>query len=404
MGKGIRTLLLFTIAIFAYTTSYLPYGQGLMDPLRWILLAFLCVFALSAPRSSPTAFRAGGLKAFVFLFVAVALLSSLWSHIASLRTFQRGVSVAFLAIFIFLALWPRLQKLADYYALTSVLAAAAWLTIAANLLALVVRPAWAIRPYTHAFQGVFGNPNELGMLYAILLPMAVARFHYRPRLTSAALPAVVFVLLLASQSRAGILGAFVGVGAFYAQYYGQKLWIAIVLALMVLAPMVVMRDTGTVLDPVEQSFLRGESNVDQYGSGRLGLWDMAFQRFKERPFAGYGLGTAGDCFMPNGEPFRWHSSFTQTAVELGIIGLFFYFAPMVYSGVKMATYHLADVKSARVRAVAAGLAAAWFAGAVDSFFESWLFSVGNVASLLAWICFAAGMKAVSEASTMCEGN
>jgi hypothetical protein len=42
----------------------------------------------------------------------------------------------------------------------------------------------------------------------------------------------------------------------------------------------------------------------------------------------------------------------------------------------------------------------WLGGALDSFFESWLFSVGNIAMVLAWICFAAGVKSMSDAALL----
>jgi O-antigen ligase len=336
------------------------------------------------------------MRGWVFAFSGYALLSSLWSHNESMLTFQRGVSLFFLAGLIFLAVWPRLRVLKDYNALAKTLAAVAWATALVSGALVVAAPGYAIRPFTGAWQGLFGNPNMLGMVYAILLPVAASRFHHKRGLVTAALPAMLLGFLVLSQSRAGLLGGVFGVGVFYAVYYGKKIWIMLFLFLCLAVPFAVVRQTN-VLDEAEQSILRGETSVDEMGSGRIGLWKEAYKRFRERPILGYGFGTAGDYYMSDGEPFRWHSSFTQTGVELGVIGLFFYILTVGYSGVKMAQYHLVEVRSGAVRALVGGFVGGWFGGMFNSFFESWFFSVGNFATVLAWMCFAAGIKGIAEA-------
>ena len=347
MTAGFCLMLFCTLMIYAYVSTAFAALHGVMSVARWLALGCMCVTGLWAPPRPAGSFAGGGVRAMVFAFAGFALLSSLWSRMESMLTFQRGISVFFLAGLIFLAMWPRLLALRDYDALAKTLAAVAWATGLISAALVFVMPGYAIRPFTGALQGLFGNPNMLGMVYAVLLPLSVSRFHRKPGLIRAGLPVMLFVALVLSQSRAGLLGGMFGVGVFYAAYYGKKIWIILFLFLCVAVPFAVVRQTN-VFDEAEQSILRGEQSVDEVGSGRIALWKEAYGRFRERPIVGYGFGTAGDYYMSNGEPFRWHSSFTQTGVELGIVGLIFYLTTMGYSGLKMAQYHFVDVRSRAV--------------------------------------------------------
>lgn len=407
MTKTYKLALFATLIAFAWLGSTAVYGRDVSEFSRWVMLGVMCAFALWRPRPVEGSFSGTPLRLAALAFAALAVLSSLWSLQRSVYTFMRGVSVVLLVVFIFYSLWPRLRVLKDYVTVINVLSALAWVTVLANVVAWRLSPGTAVRPFTGAFQGMFGNPNTLGMAYVVLTPVAVARFHLRKTFLTAALPLALFGFLVISQSRAGLVGAVLGTGAFYAAYYGKKMRIPVILLFAILIPLMATRQEKTVLDVAEQDFWRGESNFSQYGSGRFGLWMAAYGRFKDRPFTGYGFGTAGDAYLPNGEPFRWHSSFTQIAVELGIIGLLYFAAPMVYSGVKVVKYHFLDVKDIHVRVAAAGLMGGWIGGAADSFFESWLFSVGNFTTVMAWIAFAAGVKAMSDAkllSSMGQAN
>ena|GEM_PF-5890448 len=389
-----------TCMMFMYMGSFFAAGRAFADVTRWVLLGVLCLLAAWGPRALRGSFSGGGVRMVGYAFAGLALLSSVWSSEKSIYTFMRGGSVILLSIFVFNALWSRLRRVKDYAALTKVLSATAWATAAASGFLYVVARADTVRPFTHAFQGLFGNPNMLGMVYSVLMPVSLARFHLKKRPLTLGLPCVLVAMVYLSQSRAGLVGCIFGTAVFYACYYRKKMWIALVVCFFALIPYVVLQRDAGVLDEAEQNFLRGESDIRQFGSGRYGLWMVAFDRFKKRPFTGYGFGTGGDLYLASGEPFRYHSSFTQITVELGIPGLLFFIAPIAYAGFKVARYQLVPMHDYRARAVIAGLMGGWLGGALDSCFESWLFSVGNVASLLAWICFAGGVKAISEATML----
>ena len=402
MSNAYKVLLFLTLLAFAYLSSTMTAGRAFNEYWRWVMLAVMASFALWSPPMSPRHFKGQSLRIAAVAFAAFATISSMWSLQRSFYTFARGISVCFLVVLVFFSLWPRLRSLKDYVSLVGLLSLLAWFTVFASVFLFVFKRSSAIRPFTGAFQGMFGNPNTLGMTYAVLTPISLSRFYLKKGPIRFALPLILLAFAWLSQSRAGLVGALGGIGAFYAAYYGRKIWIVVLLLFVIAAPFFLLRQERSVLDEAETEFWRGESSIQQYGSGRFGLWMAAFQRFKERPFTGYGFGTGGDCYMPNGESFRWHSSFTQIGVELGIAGLLFFFAPIAYSGAKVARYHVLTVRNPRVRAAAGGLMAGWLAGAANSLFESWLFSVGNFSSIIAWIAFAAGVKAMSEAALLDE--
>ncbi len=400
MTRAFSMVLFLACMAFTYKSSFLAFGQQVADATRWSLLAAGALFALWAPRPLKGAFSGTAVRLAGYSFAGFALLSSIWSSQKSIYSFMRGGSMVLLAMLVFGALWPRLRRVSDYERLTKVLSSVAWITVIVSAFFYVFMRGSTVRPVTGAFQGLFGNPNSIGMVYAVLMPVSLSRFYLKKRPLRAALPVILSFFVIWSQSRAGLVGCLFGSLIFFASYYGRKMWILAVLAFFVLVPYGAVQQGKGVVDDVEQNFLRGETSLEEFGSGRYGLWMLAFDRFQKRPFVGYGFGTGGDLYLPSGEPFRYHSSFSQITVELGIVGLMFFVAPIAYGGLKAARYQLAPANDPRVRAVLAALMGGWLGGAVNSFFESWLFSVGNIASLLAWICFAGGVKAMSEARSL----
>ncbi len=398
MSKQFRYAFLLTILIFVYVGSWVAFGHAAASIGRWAALALMCIFAFSSPKAFAGEFRGKGVQLFAFVFAALAVASSAWSFNRPVYTFERGLSACLLVIFLFRALWGRLKTFNDYSGLMDVLVKVTWVVTGLSVLLWTGHIGYYMRLSTGAIQGIFGNPNMLGMVLAILLPITLARFYSKKNVRNFALFAMTFVLLYRCQSRAGLLGGLVGMGVFFGGFYGKKLWLVVLILFAVAAPLLVMQNSGDIAQEiVEDDLLRGESDTSQYGSGRIGLWLEAFEIFKDRPFGGHGFGTAGDRYYADGKPTRWHSSFVQISVELGIVGLFFFFAPILYMVCKMARYHVTDVGNYQTRAVVAGFVAAWCGGTVDSLFESWLFAVGNSASILHWTAFVAGIKAMSSA-------
>jgi len=402
LSRSFKTGLFLTIMLFFYQGTWWDFGKQYSNVARWAALGVMCIFALSERgRARNSTAR---VRTFALAFAAVAVFSSAWSRVYPVYTLQRGFSVLIFAIFLCFAFQPRLRGPRDWASLVNVLVASAWVMTALSVVLWATGTGESVRWSTGAVQGAFGNPNGLGMVYAILIPVTLGRFYHRKGLLTLALLALSVALLVFCRSRAGWLGAFVGVTAFYACLYGRKLWVLVFVVLVLLAGVLVLRDLSSTRDSAaggtsafQAALLRGETDSSEYGSGRIPLWTGALEKWKRRPFVGYGFGTAGDTYyVGTNVPARFHSSLVQITAELGIVGAFFFIAPLAYSFFKSIKSPVLPALDARHRALAAGLAGGWFGGVADSLFESWLFAVGNVSTILAWICFFAAIKAMSE--------
>ena len=59
-------------------------------------------------------------------------------------------------------------------------------------------------------------------------------------------------------------------------------------------------------------------------TNRFITWNEAYALFLEKPFLGYGMGSAGDTMAAHGIAYNWvtpHNAFIKVAVEMGMIGL-----------------------------------------------------------------------------------
>jgi hypothetical protein len=125
-------------------------------------------------------------------------------------------------------------------------------------------------------------------------------------------------------------------------------------------------------------------------SGRLAAWEGALKQIDDRPILGYGFGTEQKVFVD-----RWYyfqggmteNSYLGLLLQLGAVGLALVLAmgcALVVGGVR--ALRVVDGDD-RILAVA-GLGVV-FAAAAIMLIQSYLYSVGNVASTTVWISFFA---------------
>jgi hypothetical protein len=134
----------------------------------------------------------------------------------------------------------------------------------------------------------------------------------------------------------------------------------------------------------------------QYGSGRIYAWIYAISQGLQRPFLGYGFATEPIVFQDRFFYFQGaytESSFVGMFLQLGAIGLLLILLPFAVGGamVVRAVRRRSGVDR-EVLAVAFGMVAAAFVG---GFFQSYLYSVGNIGTLTAWASVATLMCVAS---------
>jgi O-antigen ligase len=134
------------------------------------------------------------------------------------------------------------------------------------------------------------------------------------------------------------------------------------------------------------------------GSGRIFAWLAALRQGLRRPLLGYGFGTEQYVFADRFYVFDGgytENSFVGIFLELGSLGVLLLLAPfvLVLVGVLRAFRRYGSDERALI-AVGAGTVVA---GLLVAFFQSYLYSVGNVATLTFWVILFLAVAVSSRA-------
>lgn len=126
-----------------------------------------------------------------------------------------------------------------------------------------------------------------------------------------------------------------------------------------------------------------------YGSGRVFAWLWAIRQGLEAPVLGYGFGTENKVFVDRFFYFQGdftENSFVGVFLQVGVVGVLLLLLPFVFGVV--ALVRVLRRPEAPERAMVSAAAAVVVAGFVIAFFQSYLYSVGNVATLPFWLAAA----------------
>jgi len=164
------------------------------------------------------------------------------------------------------------------------------------------------------------DPNDLaaGLILAFALCIAAATSNERGwwRIAGAALSLLLFVAILATGSRGGLLAALLVV-----------LWIAIRARRRIVAGLFVVAAAAISMlqGDVWQRFIG-----DETGAGRSDIWKVGVAAFRQHWLIGSGIGTFPDAYnsvylsVPHHFYINWsrpaHDLFVQSFTELGIVG------------------------------------------------------------------------------------
>lgn len=403
---------------------------------RWVALAGLAAVGLaSVVRHRRAGFSPDRFAVLAAMLASLALASAAWSAAPSL-TLQRAVSfgvllVAAWALGTVAAVRPELGR-----SLLVALVGAAGLLALAGIAVYLARPDAAVQAAELAnparFRGFGENPNTMSMLFAIALPagvwLAVSAGGRRARLIASATALLLIGSIGASGSRGAMLAAFVGAVLVLAASLRRRplvVGLAAAAALLALsiavssrpglhglpAPAAVPTSVspsparpgdglgpgGHVLavplenDPNELGRPRpGDQAVVNYrtllgSSGRAHAWDGAIRLCMERPLLGYGFGTEERVFNDHYYVFqgaRPENSYIGLALQLGLVGLGLF----LLGGVVLAIVFFQRVRGwRRSRPVPLACAGIVASGLVLALSQSYVYSVGNVATVSFWL-------------------
>ncbi len=173
------------------------------------------------------------------------------------------------------------------------------------------------------------NPNELGILWALGLAMAVYLIVNGSKVYLFYVPLGVFTILLTGSRTALILLVFVGVCTFWMLFkYRIKFRKTFTFTFIIAGLFVVSKLPPGQLDRL--STIKYELSSGTL-NGRTGIWDAGMATFKQSPLLGVGSGSFLEASVQNsliGLEASAHNSFLSVLVENGLIG-FWLFAGML---------------------------------------------------------------------------
>lgn len=355
--------------------------------------------------------------------IAMALGSALWSGDPR-RTLHRGIAFAVLvasAGAIAYALAGRTRAVERV--LFAILIGAGVVSLL-GLLALANYPHSAVQPataqYPARYQGIGENPNTISMIEAVAIPLALWAL-VRARSTRGRILAAAALLLfdgsiVAASSRGALVGAAVAVVVWVLllpRLWSRRLVLLVAVAALLALDVGVMAipsaksapaHSGKPSTPRTQAFLRNaELNVpieDELGrngkpvrrtllgsSGRSVAWDAALRQAAHRPIAGYGFGMEERAFADRFVGFQSglpENSYIGTLLQLGVAGLLALLAAL--ASFALVAARLLPRLDGRARAAAAAATAVLAAGAALAVTQSYVTSVGNLATASVWTC------------------
>ena len=248
------------------------------------------------------------------------------------------------------------------------------------------------------YAGPFSNQNLFGIFSALITPYVLFHWHVdaqtrRDRFVDLGLLAVIFVGLWLSNSRGGVLAILVSVSTyFFIVNLESRLKIIIAAVTLVLAFLIFPTVKSNVMsfirkDTVERAEIT-DVTTQILEERRYGLWIGVWPLYWQEKLTGYGFATSHLLAFPfSGDKMAGrhvHNSYLELFGDLGLpgIGLLLLIFYRTWScGINLVQRH----ESYLQRNINAVFISIFLSGAVNAFFESWMFSVGNIISLMFWV-------------------
>jgi hypothetical protein len=449
-----------TVCAFAMGSSSVNLAMRIGGPLRWILLCVLaaCATPFGMPYLSALHRR---LAVATASLVGVALLSAFWSvtpRLSAEHAMSFAVMMAGVALLVAGASHSRarVERL-----LIAVLGAVDVVGIAGLVVLVIdhqtaVQPGGVSMPAR--MRGFGQNPNTCAMLFALALPIAewlvVSTQRLWIRFTAGASCVLLYGSIMASGSRGALLAAAAGTVLFLGLMSGTARRIIPLEAIAIVfflgtfqvagtrtaavppgrqagRPPVTDRhgpsgaSPATLIAPATSRFrvgiMRGLTKADvgvpfvarsneigsppiyqykpitSYGSGRVFAWLWAVRQGLEVPVLGYGFGSEAAVFVDRFYLFEsslTENSFVGMFLQLGIVGVLLLLLPFLVVGQVVLRAVRRDADNRSIVAAAAGVVGAGF---VVAFFQSYLYSVGNLATLTLWLAIGISVLVAEHA-------
>ncbi len=400
----LRVYGLFFLILLVYASNKEYYGvppemsEGAFSPLslvRWGLLVF---FAWAAWRMK----WPGGVRSDVVLGVMIGLLltdmlaSAFYAESFS-YSFMRGASFALLAFALMRGLSPYLFGTVNCLHFFRLQYYTAWITIAPMMLMLLSGVGYGVTIIMNQYAGLFGNQNMYGTFSALITPYVL--FHWRvvaqkkwEKLAGVILLALIFGGLWFSNSRNGMTSCVVAIATYFFVINLQSRIRLVAIGVCLVAALAISTSLKSDLTRFIRKGADRSVEITSIASQlleekRYEMWKGVLPLFWKERLTGYGFASSHLLVFPftkDEEAGRMlHNSYLEIFGDLGLPGLIllllilYRIAAKVLSMTRQRGEYLE-------RSINAVFVAGFIAGSVNAFFESWMFSVGNLTSLMYW--------------------
>ncbi|MGH9843271.1 MAG: O-antigen ligase family protein, partial [Blastocatellia bacterium] len=273
----------------------------------------------------------------------------------------------------------------------------AWIVLAPMIVLLLSGTGYGVTVIMNQYAGYFGNQNMFGTFSALITPFVL--FHWRTvarkkweRWADLLLLGMVFVGLWYSNSRNGAICCVLAIGTYFFVINAQSR-IKIVAAAVCLAAVIAISPsiqsdlTRFIRKGTDKSVEVISTSTQIFEEKRYEMWRGVWPMFWKRALTGYGFASSHLLVFPftkDEEAGRaLHNSYLEIFGDLGLPGLILLLLILSRVGTKTLTLvrRRSDFLERNINAVFISI---FVAGSANAFFESWMFSVGNLTSLLYW--------------------
>lgn len=394
---------LFFLILLVYASNKAAYGipdsmsEGAFSPLslvRWALLVVL--FYMSVRTKRPPLFRLDvPLAVLSVMLVADMLFSSTYAENFN-YSFYRALSFALLAISMVVGTTFYLHRAENCIRFFRFHYYIVWLAVAPMLLMhLTGLGRFGVSIIMGQYAGLFGNQNMYGTFSALVTPYVL--FHYRviaqsrrDRWLDVALLAMIFVGLWVSRSRNGLSSCLIAIAVYFFVINLQSRLKVVAAAVCVVVALLVVPEFQS---DVREFLRKGSTQVDS-GIGsqfieekRYEMWQGVWPLFWKEKLSGFGFASSHLLAFPftkdEAAGRALHNSYLEIFGDLGLPGLILLL--LIVYRISAKTRTLINQRNEYLeRNINAVFIAIFVAGSFNAFFESWMFSVGNLTSLLYW--------------------
>jgi O-antigen ligase len=416
---------LVTVTIFSLsiTEIHLPghhvlsrHIQTIARLARWFLFVAIAMKGIGAVLGRGSGnLGSHAIRLQALLFTILAAVSITYSMDREL-TFASTLLLVLVFICAFVVIWRLVDDEERLTGFVHAVYRATWPLVVISVLMLFGSADYVFLETRHG--GLFKNANGLGLSCAMLFPLAFWEAA-RPqgggtKMLRTFVVFCVVVGVVVSGSRSAMVGILLSGSVIVLYRYRMALPFMIAVALLFLMVFIVAGEATDILESRSErldELVRAET-LDDLG-GRFEIWELGWDHFTDRPFAGHGYGTSrivphgrameGSVFSKAGglRGTNFHSSHLQTAIDLGLVGLILLEIMMI----TVATTGLSLFRKESYPGLTL-LGVALFASLLvmmgDTFVHGWLFSPGSGMSFIFWTYTALVARAAILAQRRAE--